>query len=212
MAGRASRGRSHQPCRGGAYAEGGRRGAPQALQVADRFHVTKNLRETVERFLVRNHRVLREPATPLAEHPAEVVEKAAVVGTGMPAESPEPMRGTRAARQAAARRERRLARYEEVRRLRAAGMSLRAIATQMGFARGTVHRFVRADAFSERHPRARYPSILDPHKAYVRQRWEEGCQNATQLWRELRERGFPGSCSNVRARIATWRTTPAPRG
>jgi transposase len=67
--------------RGGAYAEGGRRGAPHALQVADRFHVNKNLRETVDRFLVRNHRALREPEAPMADHPANVVETADVVAS-----------------------------------------------------------------------------------------------------------------------------------
>jgi transposase len=102
--------------------------------------------------------------------------------------------------------------YEEVQRLRAEGLSLRAIAAQMGLARGTVCKFAHTNTFPERRPRARYPSIMDPYEDYVRQRWEEGCQNATQLWRELRARGFTGSLSNVRARIARWRTTPAPKG
>lgn len=197
--------------RGGAYAEGGRRGAPDAVQVADRFHVVKNLRETVERFLLRNHRVLRVPDKPAADTAAggETVD---VADAEAPVVSPEPVDATRAGREAAARRERRLARYEEVRRLRAEGLSLRAIAAQLGLARGTVHRFARAETFPERHPRARYPSTLDPYEVYVRQRWEEGCQNATQLWREVRARGFTGSSSTVRARVAAWRTTPAPRG
>jgi transposase len=195
--------------RGGAYADGGRRGAPDALQVADRFHVIKNLREMVERFLVRNHRWLRDPEEPLAQQPGEAGETADAPDTELPL---EPAPRTRPAREAAARRTRRVARYEEVHRLRAEGLSLRAIATQMGLARGTVHRFARTDSFPERQPRGRYCSILDPYEAYVRQRWDEGCQNATRLWRELREQGFTGSRSNVRARLAAWRTTPAPCG
>jgi len=198
--------------RGGAYAAGGRRGAPDALQVADRFHVVTNLRETVERCLGRNHRALREQDEPPTDDTADAGETADVADTEAPTVPPELLCAPRVAREAAARRERRLGRYEEVHRLRTDGMSLRAIATQMGLARGTVHGFVRTATFPERHPRARYASIMDPYEAYVRQRWEEGCQNATQLWRELRERGFTGSCSNVRARVSAWRTTPASRG
>src|SRR5580693_5231557 len=39
--------------RAGLYAEAGRQGAPQARQVADRFHLLQNFRETVERQLGR---------------------------------------------------------------------------------------------------------------------------------------------------------------
>jgi transposase len=38
-----------------AYAEAARSGAPQAVQVADRFHILQNLREAVERTLVKQH-------------------------------------------------------------------------------------------------------------------------------------------------------------
>ena len=49
--------------RAGLYAEAAREGAPQAKQVADRFHLMQNFRETVERQLggyeapIRNYRI-----------------------------------------------------------------------------------------------------------------------------------------------------------
>ena len=45
--------------RAGAYAEGIRQGAPQAIQLADRFHVHKNVTDALERYLTRKHAALR---------------------------------------------------------------------------------------------------------------------------------------------------------
>ena len=199
--------------RGGAYAEGGRRGAPEAEQVADRFHVLANLREALERLVTRKHRALREAAAALTkEADGETAEQ------DVPEEDesiPEP--ATRHERQAQDRRGRRVARYEEVRRLRATGLSLRAIADQVGLNRQTVQRFANAETFPEQQVRAPYPSVADPYEAYLRRRWNEGCHNATQLWREVRAMGFTGSRSGLTERLSRWRTTPArcrhgPRG
>jgi len=52
--------------RAGAYAEGARQGAPTAVQVADRFHILLNLRQTIERLLTRKHVAVRATAEDLA--------------------------------------------------------------------------------------------------------------------------------------------------
>lgn len=46
--------------RSGEYATGARQGAPQAVQVADRFHLQKNLSETVERIFHRHREALQQ--------------------------------------------------------------------------------------------------------------------------------------------------------
>lgn len=189
--------------RGGAYADGARRGAPEAVQVADRFHVLCNLRQTLERLLLRRYACLTRAAAVLS---TSVVHEAVDEGET----PPEPT--TRAERQARARRARRVARYEEVRRLRSEGKSLRVIRRHTGLALGTVRRFAASETFPERAPRAPYPSISDPYEPYLRRRWEEGCHNATQLWREVREQGFTGSRSAFKDRLSRWRTEPASTG
>jgi len=57
--------------RGGTYVEGASLGAPQATQVADRWHILANLGDAVEEFLIRAHIRLPEiPATePTPERP-----------------------------------------------------------------------------------------------------------------------------------------------
>jgi transposase len=194
--------------RGGAYAEGARLGAPDAVQVADRWHLLQNLAHALEAMLACEQRALQEAA--LAPVPCE----AAAAATPAPeqpssvAASPKP--ANRAAHESAARRERRKGIFEEVERLYAEGYSLRAIAQKLGKSRNTVRKYLQADAFPEMKQRQRAPGQLAPFRAYLEQRWRDGCHNATQLWREIQEQGFGGACSAVKSVISAWRAKLPP--
>lgn len=195
--------------RGNVYADGARQGAPDAVQVADRWHLPKNLREVIERFLVRNHTPLRVVAQALR---AEALGQAAAESPQEPPEAKAPgppaqRSPTRNERDKQRRRDARNARYDEVVALHKQGLSLRQIARTLGRSRATVRRFVRAGTFPERAAGARRyrPSSLDLYQTYLRERWDAGCQNAAELCRELRGLGFTGSEASVRYYVRRWR-------
>jgi len=203
---------SHQPGieiisrdRAGAYAEGARLGAAQALQVADRWHLLKNIRETLERLLTRDHHAIRRAAMRVATGPGTPAAGAGTPEAATLATAVTPISLTRAQREQATRRERRLARYHEVVRLHQDGLPVRTIAQRLRMHRRTVRRFIRTGGFPERATPAARPSQLDAYRGYLRQRWEAGCHNATALWHELRAQGFRGCRTLVNRAIQPWR-------
>lgn len=181
--------------RGGAYAEGARLGAPQAQQIADRFHLLKNVTDALIRYLTRQQGALRVAAPAHAEEPKDAD----------PAGGPKLTRARREAQESRARRQ---ARYQEIMALHAQGYSTRAIAALLHLSRGTAMKYIHAGCFPERRPNRPRATILAPFAAYLRDRWTAGCHNATQLWHELRAQGFTGGCARVATYVRPWRRRP----
>src|SRR3954462_3954717 len=123
--------------RAGAYAKGARTGAPEAVQVADRFHLLQNLAETLEVAFTLHAKHLR--AVDQARR-----EAAGLNGTLLlpPAETQE-----RVALLAGARPERRKARPEQVWALSRQGWPRERIGSQLGLSRSTVYRCLRSEVF-----------------------------------------------------------------
>ena len=109
----------------------------------------------------------------------------------------EKKRLTQAGQQKATRRARRQEKYERVRELHQAGYSDRAIARQLRMTPRTVRRYIKADTCPNYPTGRTRPSKLDLWRPYLEQRWQAGCTNASQLWRELVEQGFSGSLGLV---------------
>ena len=198
--------------RGGAYAEGAAQGAPSATQVADRWHLLANMRETVERLLDRHHTCL--PALRLPQPEAGQSETAPCLPepqtkTGLQASAAKPLL-TKVEGIRLERRTRRFARFTEVVALHQRGVSIRAISQQVGVDRRTIRRYIAADTFPEIAKRRPRPSILDPWKPYLHQRWNEGCHNGHRLWLEIKAQGYQGSRSLVSSWIADLRKTAVP--
>jgi transposase len=172
--------------RGGDYAAAAKAGAPQATQYADRFHVIKNLGEALEGVLARH----------LAAHRRGMTEKVeAVPLEDTPSKLP-PKQSPKEALQSQSKREERLARYEQVVALRKLGFSQAAIAEQVGVAHSTVSRWLSGGTFPEQQPRPRKIG-LDAYLPFLHERWEEGCHNIAQLYRELVACGYTQSYRSV---------------
>jgi transposase len=191
--------------RASAYADGARTAAPTAMQVADRFHLLMNLRDAVERLLGRHHLELREAARRVSLHRARKVlptSKAEAPRSMTPAELVRSKADEERKRQ---NRQRRVARYEAVKQMNSEGMSLSAIARQLGMHRETVRMFIRAASYPEKAAPYRKPSKVAPFAEYLRRRWAEGCYNARQLFRELRQPGYAGCLAALRRYLQPWR-------
>jgi transposase len=178
--------------RAGAYAEGARRGAPKARQIADRWHLLCNGSSALRALLDHHHRDLREAAEKAAS------ELSAEDTPAPPAAKPEAPALTAAQRRSEESRRRREARFDQAARWHREGMSLRAIAQALGVERKTVRRWLRAGQAPAWRHADRGRGILDPFRSYLEARWTEGCRNATALWRDLREQGFAGQVRVVR--------------
>lgn len=185
-----------------AYKEGVAAGAPQALQVADRWHVLRNMTEAFERWLNRLRRAIRQAAADAATG-RELADTAAELGAASPLTTRKDQR--RAERHAVHQ-----ARFDEVNELYRRGATIRGIAAKFRMHRRTVRLFINSDECPERAPPRRRPNRLDSFLPYLKRRWTEGCHNAAELWREIKTQGFTGCQSAVRQFIAAWRMSVPP--
>ena len=171
--------------RSGAYADGIRRGAPGAVQVADRFHLLRNLAEALELVFATHAEDLR--AVDRARH--QVVTAGGGPAPVAPSRSP-----ARASTLAAERRERRDARHRQIWALHRRGWPGHAIARQLGIARSTVYRYLRSETLAERKGRSDAGrSLIDPWVPLLIERWTGGHRDGRRLFGELRQRGYRGS-------------------
>lgn len=51
---------------------------------------------------------------------------------------------------------------------------------------------------------------LQPYVSYLQDRWQEGCTNITQLFREITEQGYQGSRSLLYTALPAWRPPRPP--
>jgi transposase len=187
------------------YAAAISKGAPQALQVADVWHVGKNLRESVQTLLARCRAEIRRGLQ------AQAIPEQELEETGPePEEETRPVRSRGEEQARLARRAQKLDQYEQVIELDNQGLRAVDIASRVGISGRTVQRWLAHGSFPEAKRRRRRPSLIDPYERSVREWWQRGSRNGLQLYRELRARGYKGSSKamyNYLARLRPLRSS-----
>ncbi|MGI8911858.1 MAG: ISL3 family transposase [Rubrobacteraceae bacterium] len=171
--------------RSGEYADAVRKAAPGAIQVANRFHLIKNLGDVILRVFQRRSECLRS----------------------VPAPGPHHLQLTRLRLDREASRDHTRTQmrslFRSIRALSKAGMNKSAIARTLGVHRHTVQKYSALESAPERKPRVRKASALAPYEDYILKRFTDGCHNATQIHKEIVEQGYPGAYNNV-ARVTQY--------
>src|SRR5262249_41508915 len=152
--------------RAGAYAEGARQGAPAAVQIADRWHITSNLTEAVERFLNTKQSYLRQAVSRVSN------------SAGVAAKPLEGIPDTKRPSKVELWNERRRASHEQVRTHHRQGASIQVISRELRMHQRTVRMLLRPETCPERAAPSRRPSRIDRHSEYLSRRWAEGCHNS----------------------------------
>ena len=165
--------------RGGEYAEAARRAAPHAVQVADRFHLLKNLRDVVLRVFKQHTEVLDLVPTPVLRF--------------------QRLTNLRLDRRASKERMREQTRklFRSIHTLSKRGMKNAQIARSLGIHRHTVEKYLAFEAPPQRRHFTKKVSAIAPYEDYILRRWKQGCRTATQIHKEIVEQGYPGAYQNV---------------
>ena len=175
-----------------AYKSGASEGSPDALQIADRFHLLQNLEEVLENVFSSHSQVIKTVEYTLLK--ATLAEHQDTEAMSQPVVKPQVDPNSRKAQN----RARRLEKYEQTHALRKQGYLIKDIAHHLGIGKRTVYTYLAADTFQEykTHPRRGWSS-LNPYKAYLLEQWNKGRQNSKQLLAEIQQQGFKGSYTMV---------------
>jgi len=179
------------------YADGIRRGAPEAVQVVDRFHLVRNLREAIEAFLVTKRPMLQAAAVRMAQ---ALTSLTAPVPVTPRYNGKQQCSHTRRQQQEAAQQRRHapwVAIYEAIHALSAQGAGITTIARQLGISRPTVYTYLRRGTPPWPRSPQRSGQVLRPYLPYLIRRWREGITDSMQLWREIQAQGYAHSARTV---------------
>jgi hypothetical protein len=169
--------------RAGLYAEGARQGAPRALQVADRFHLLQNLRETIEQQLSRAPRPTRQLAAEDTDRPA-----ASQYGGGH-GQQPALAEHRHLVREG--RLSIRKNMFDRVKVLQATGKGIRAIMQETGFNWRTITKWAPLEELPARHVMAAKSTTPSKFEVYLSQRWAAGCTSGRDLLPEIKALAIP---------------------
>jgi transposase len=200
--------------RANTFAQGAQQGAPNAAQVADRWHLTRNLGDALEALLQRNTRALREAAE--AQPPSVQPQEAQSAATELQrtqAVPPSEVICTATEQQEEASmdtrsvpswphghsygpREIRQEQFETAKRLYQQGWSYRRIAQDLDLNWRTAKKYVQADLLPQR-ILPQTTSSVTPYASLIQAAVATGTRTGIDIWRTLQEQGYRGGLSSV---------------
>jgi hypothetical protein len=194
----------HTICRdrNGRYAKAARTGAPAATQVADRFHLVQNLRETIKREPAVHRAHLRvggnDPIVPASSLAVPVIEPIApIVTVPVTARARLLWPARRLAFDTEIARQRRQQMQDLLtgsrKGLQATKLPMSVIARQLGLNRRRFDRWAKVDTLPTRSPMPSRPRSAEPFRAYLRRRWDAGYRNGQVLFDEIHALGYTGT-------------------
>ncbi len=154
--------------RGGGYGQAAARGAPQAVQVADRWHLMENASAAFLEAVRRSMRPIRQALASTTINPDLLTCAERIQYDGFL---------------------RRQESHQSIKELAGAGTPIKEITRRTGRSRKLVRSVLRGgdgDVFRCR------ANMLDAYLGKLGAEWETGCRNGAELWRRLRAMGFKG--------------------
>lgn len=182
--------------RASAYSEAANTAAPDAIQIADRWHLLKNLKDAIKRMLNKHNQASRKVAI-------EIAEQESLSSGNSPnsakRENKEPITKEKAAdvvikKPTPSKYE---LNFEAVKKLQKEGISQRAISRQLGINRQTVSKYFQYEKYPKKIITSTSTSKAHKYADYLKKRWDDGEHNYHELWREIVKMGFDGAFTSV---------------
>jgi len=185
--------------RGVEYIRGANEGAPDAIQIADRWHLLDNFQDALKRLMESKHACLVAAVVESNE-----TERDSANTSSLPASEALESHSKMAKKEGRSqeRRAKRQERFRMVKELHGLGLSKSDIARRLNINWRTFDKYIRVDECLIYARGRKGSSLLDPYMDYIVKRWNEGCHNATHIWHEIKEMGFGGS----RRIVGEWAT------
>lgn len=181
------------------YRSGMTQGAPNAIQVADRFHLVQNLTETLEKVFSQYRAELK--AIEQEHRPPMTVPDVAIVRA-------KPTATVAAQTQFQATHQRRVDQQQQIKRLDEQHWTQAAIAQTVGVSERTVQRYLKLPDLPavQPHRKSFGRSVLDPYKPRFLGWWNGGIRQPRLLVSLLQQQGYEGSTRTVTRYISQLRS------
>lgn len=168
----------------GLYAQAARQGAPQALQVADRFHIVQNLRMAIEEQMNLHGRA---------------------TGRALLSDADNISAASHLLRSRLAHRKSREEIFATIHALHKQGFSCSEIQRRTGFRRRSVAKWLAYEKPPDRRRATLKPTSPWYFEEVLNQCWRDGIRTGSALFQMIGDLGYEGSLTHLQRLLAGWR-------